>query len=357
MTPRYAGPWHVRCAAVSRRTWTLLVSLGLAMTLGLLGALATVPYVALRPGPTFDTLGAVAGKTVVDIRGTQTYPTSGHLNMTTVSVIDNVTLYGSLALWISGRSVLVPREEIFPPELSQKQVEEQSQEMFRGSEANAKAAALRYLGYPTEVVAGQIASDGAASGTLVVGDRLLAIDGREVHTAQQVIDVLAGSRPGQLVQVRFQRGDAAPLERAITLETGVRPGRGYLGVGVTDSPVVNFGITISLADVGGPSAGLIFALAIVDKLTPGPLTGDTFVAGTGEITTDGQVGPVGGIPLKMIRAREAGASVFLVPAGNCAEAAPRAPEGLQLVRVGTLAEAVKALDAVRAGQQPPGCSV
>ncbi|MGH3786941.1 MAG: YlbL family protein [Pseudonocardiaceae bacterium] len=341
---------------MSRRTWTLLISLGLAMALGLLGALAPVPYVALRPGPTFDTLGVVAGKTVVDIRGTQTYPTSGRLNMTTVSVVDNVTLYGALTLWISGRSALVPRDEIFPPELSDQQVEKQSQELFRDSEANAKTAALRYLGYPTEVVAGQVAADGAASGTLVVGDRLLTVDGREVHTAQQVIDVLAGSRPGQLVQVRFQRGDAPPQETAISLGAGVRPDRGYLGVGVADSPDVNFGIAISLADVGGPSAGLMFALAIVDKLTPGPLTGDTFVAGTGEITTDGQVGPVGGVPLKMIRAREAGASVFLVPAGNCAEAMPRVPDGLRLVRVNTLAEAVQALDAVRAGQQPPGCT-
>src|SRR3712207_3225248 len=144
MTPRYADPWHVRCSAVSRRTWTLLVSLVLAMALGLLGALATVPYVALRPGPTFDTLGLVAGRAVVDISGTQTYPTSGHLNMTTVSVVDRVTLYGALTLWISGRSALVPRDEIFPPELSEQQVDKQSQELFRGSEANAKAAALRY---------------------------------------------------------------------------------------------------------------------------------------------------------------------------------------------------------------------
>jgi PDZ domain-containing protein len=79
------------------------------------------------------------------------------------------------------------------------------------------------------------------------------------------------------------------------------------------------------------------------------------VAGTGEIAPEGQVGPIGGIPLKMIRAREAGASVFLVPAGNCTEAVQRAPEGLRLVRVGTLADAVHALDEVRAGQQPPGC--
>lgn len=325
------------------------------MVLGLLGGLAPVPYVALRPGPTFNTLGEVAGKTVVDIKGTQTYPTSGHLNMTTVSVIDKVSLYGALGLWISGRSALVPRDEIFPPGLSEQQVEKQNQQMFQDSESKAETAALRYLGYPTQVVVDQVAADGAAQGKLAAGDRLLAIDGKETSTAQQVVDMLAGSRPGQLVQVRFERLAAAPREVTITLGGGEQPDRGYLGVGVTDRTDVNFAIVISLADVGGPSAGLIFALAIVDKLTPGALVGNTFVAGTGAIDAGGVVGPIGGIPLKMIRAREAGASVFLVPAGNCVEAVQRVPEGLQLVRVGTLAEAVRALDALRDGQRPPGC--
>ncbi|MGH3695456.1 MAG: YlbL family protein [Pseudonocardiaceae bacterium] len=340
---------------MSRRTWTLLLSLGFATALGLLGALAPVPYVALRPGPTFDTLGVVAGKTVVDIKGTQTYPTSGHLNMTTVSVVDNVTLYTALVLWISGRSALVPRDEIFPPQLSDQQVEKQNQELFRGSEANAKAAALRYLGYPTTVVAGEVLPGGAASGTLAVGDRLLAIDGQQLPTAKRAVDLLAGSRPGQLVQLRFQHGDTPPRDAAITLGAGAQSGRGYLGVGLIERPEVPFTVDITLADVGGPSAGLMFALAIVDKLTPGALTGDTFVAGTGEIAPEGRVGPIGGIPLKMIRAREEGATVFLVPAENCTEAMQRAPAGLRLVRVGTLTDAVRALDQLRAGQQPSHC--
>ncbi len=332
-----------------------MVSLGLAMALGLLGAFATVPYVALRPGPTFDTLGVVAGKTVVDIRGTQTYPTSGHLNMTTVSVIDNVTLYGALALWVSESSELLPRDEIFPPALSEQQVQKQNTQMFQDSEANAKVAALRYLGYPTKVVVGQVVPNGAANRKLVAGDRLLAVDGHLLRNAQQVIDLLAGSHPGQLVAVRFQRGDSPPQDAAIPLGAGAQPGRGYLGIGVTEAADVNFAVNITLADVGGPSAGLMFALAIVDKLTPGALTNNTFVAGTGEIAPQGQVGPIGGIPLKMIRARQAGASVFLVPAENCPEAVQRAPAGLRLVRVGTLADAVHALDAVRSGRQPPRC--
>ncbi len=332
-----------------------MVSLGLAIALGLLGAFATVPYVALRPGPTFNTLGVVAGKTVVDIKGVQTYPTAGHLNMTTVSVVDNVTLYGALALWMSSSSELLPRDEIFPPALSEQQVETQNKEMFQGSETNAKAAALRYLGYPTKVVVGQVVPNGAANRKLAADDRLLAVDGHLLSSSQQVVDLLAGSHPGQLVEVRFQRGDSPPQEAAIVLGSGPQPGRGYLGIGVAEAPDVNFAVDITLADVGGPSAGLMFALAIVDKLTPGALTNNTFVAGTGEIAPAGQVGPIGGIPLKMIRAREAGASVFLVPAENCAEAVQRAPAGLRLVRVGTLADAVHALDAMRAGRQPPGC--
>jgi Lon-like protease len=340
---------------VSRRTWTPLLSLGLAIALGLLGALAPVPYVVLRPGPTFDTLGVVAGKTVVDIKGAQTYPTSGHLNMTTVSVVDNVTLYMALVLWASGRSALVPRDEIFPPELSDQQVETQNAQLFRDSEANAKAAALRYLGYPTTVVAGQVIPGGAVSGTLAVGDRLLAINGEPLSTAQRAVELLVGSHPGQLVQLRFQHGDTPPQEAVIALGKGAQQGRGYLGVGLTERPEVPFTITITLADVGGPSAGLMFALAIVDKLTPGALTSNMFVAGTGEIATDGRVGPIGGIALKMIRAQEAGATVFLVPTENCTEAAQRAPAGLRLVRVGNLADAVHALDQLRDGQQPSHC--
>jgi PDZ domain-containing protein len=297
----------------------------------------------------------VAGRTLVDIKGTQTYPTSGHLNMTTVTVVDNITLYTALALWISGRSTLLPRDEIFEPGLSDQQVEQQNRQMFRDSEANAKVAALRYLGYPTTVVVGEVIPGGAASGKLAVGDRLLALDGQQLPSSKRALDLLTGSHPGQIVQLRFQHGDSLPQEVALTLGKGLQPGRGYLGLGLTERPDVPFTITITLADVGGPSAGLMFALAIVDKLTPGPLTGNTFVAGTGVINPEGQVSPIGGITLKMISAREAGATVFLVPAGNCDEVVHRAPEGLRLVRVGTLTDAVHALDEIRAGHQPPSC--
>lgn len=355
MGPRYADGRPVRWPPVTRRTWTLLVSTGLAALLGLLGGVAPVPFVALGPGPTFDTLGAIDGKPVINVQGEPTFPTTGQLNMTTVSVVDGVTLFGALGFWLSERNALVPREEVFPPQLSDREVEQRNTRLFQSSETTAEAVALRYLGYPSTVVVGQVSGDGAASGRLQQGDELLRVDGRPVDTAQQVIDLLRGRAPGDPVEVTFRRGDSPEQTVTITLGPGEQPGRGYLGVTVADEPDVDFDITISLADVGGPSAGLMFALSVVDKLTPGALTDGTFIAGTGTIDAGGSVGPIGGIQFKMLRASEAGASVFLVPAGNCAEAARRAPDGLQLVRVGTLGEAVRALDALGAGQPAPTC--
>ncbi len=340
---------------MTRRTWTLLVSMGLAVLFGVLGGVAPVPFVALGPGPTFNTLGKVEGTPVIDVEGEQTFPATGHLNMTTVSVIDGITLFGALGFWLSGRNALVPREEVFPPRLSEQQVEQRNERLFQRSETTAKAAALRYLGYPSTVVVEEVSADGAARGQLQPGDELLRVDGRAVDTAQQVIDALGGRAPGETVQVTYRRGDAPARTVTITLGSGQEPGRGYLGIIVSDQPAVDFEITISLADVGGPSAGLMFALGIIDKLTPGALTDGTFIAGTGTITAAGDVGPIGGIRFKMLRAQHAGASVFLVPAQNCAEAARGGPDGMQLVKIGTLQQAVRALDALGAGQPVPTC--
>lgn len=340
---------------MTRRTQTLLVSLGLALVLGLLGGVAPVPYVALGPGPTFDTLGQVEGTPVVDIEGERTYPTSGQLNMTTVSVVDEVTLFAALGLWLSGRHALLPRDEVFPPQLSQDEVEQRNVQLFEDSESMAETAALRYLGYPAKVVVDAVEKGRPADGQLKPGDEISSVQGRPVSSAQQVVDILAGRRPGETVELGLRRGDGSARTVEIVLGPGKEEDQGYLGIRLADQAAADFEITISLADVGGPSAGLMFALAIVDKLTPGPLAGGRFVAGTGEITSTGVIGPIGGIPFKMLKASEVGANVFLVPAGNCAEAVNRAPEGLRLVRVGNLDEAVHALDALRAGKPAPSC--
>ncbi len=340
---------------MSRRSGTLLVGIIVAMVLGMLGGSATVPYVALGPGPTYDTLGAVAGRTVVEVRGEQTFPTAGDLRMTTVSVTDGVTLFGALGLWASGRYALVPRDDIFPPGRTQQQVEQENARAFQDSETAAETAALRYLGYPTVATVERVIGGTPADGVLKPGDELLAVDGQPVATAEQVVDAFADTRPGQQVQVSYQRGAAPPVTATIALGVSNDRPHGFLGIVPGERADVAFEISIRLADVGGPSAGLTFALAIVDKLRPGALTAGAVVAGTGTITPDGRVGSVGGIPFKMVAAREQGATVFLVPAGNCAEAAQHAPDGLVLVRVGTLGDAVRAMGVLQAGGWPTTC--
>ncbi|MEU6132415.1 PDZ domain-containing protein [Saccharopolyspora sp. NPDC047091] len=341
---------------MSRRTWTLLTSVILVAAFGLLGAFAPVPFVALGPGPTYNTLGEEAGTPVIRIDGQRTYPTAGHLNMTTVSVTDHLSMLGALGLWVSGRYALAPREVYYPPEKTEQQIEQENTQAFNDSQTDAETAALHHLGYPTKVLAGTVVNGSPADAVLEPGDQLIAVDGKPITDPPSLQAAIAASKPGEQVGLTFRHGDEPQRTVPVTLgaSSDGRP-QGFLGVGAVGRPDVPFDIKISLADVGGPSAGLMFSLAIVDKLTPGELNGGKFIAGTGEIDAVGNVGPIGGIPFKMTMAREAGATTFLVPAGNCSEAKSQAPDGLQLVRVGTLDEATKALDTMRDGGMPPSC--
>jgi len=344
-----------RSRGPGRRTWTLVLSFLLVAVIGLIGGVVQVPYVALGPGPTFDTLGSVSGTKVVDVKGQGAFPTRGHLMMTTVSLTENVTLFGALGLWATGRYSLAPREEYFKPGESQQDVQKENVQQFTDSQTNAQVAALRYLGYPTKVLVGTVTKDSPVVGVLKPGDQLTSINGRRVANTDDVQNSLKDTKPGQSVPVAFRR-DSEP-ERTATVVLGHSDDRswGFMGVTPLDRPDVPFQVKISLSDVGGPSAGLMFALAIVDMLSPDGLDNGQVISGTGEIDDKGQVKPIGGIPFKMIAAREAGATVFLAPAANCSEARQRIPDGLRLVKVASLSDAVDALRALKAGKDVPGC--
>ena len=344
-----------RRRGLNRRTWTLITSFVVVAVLGLLGGFAHVPYVALGPGPTYDTLGSDGGTEVVHVAGQNTFPTGGHLTMTTVSLTDQVTLFGALGLWVSGRYALAPREEYFKPGESEQDVKKENVQAFQDSQSNAEVAALRYLGYPIKVLVAQIVNGSPADHVIAAGDKLLTVNGKPATDADAVRAALQSTKPGDKVDVTFQHGTDQPRSAQIVLGRSSDRDWGFLGVSPVDRADVNFDVTISLANVGGPSAGLMFALAIVDKLTPGELNGGKSIAGTGEIDEKGDVKPIGGIPFKMIAAREAGATTFLVPADNCAEAKQHAPDGLQLVKVTKLADAVQELNDLNAGKPVPGC--
>jgi PDZ domain-containing protein len=338
---------------VVRRTSTTAAAALLAAVFALLAASVPVPLVALGPGPTFDTLGVVNGTSVVVVDGLPTFPTSGHLNMTTVAVTDRLTFGAMLRAWASRDRQVIPRSQIFPPGKTDAEVREENNRAFSASESNAELAAMSELAIPTRLVVGEVVPDSPAATALRVGDELVAVSGRAVGSPSAVSDALADTVPGQNVTVTFRR-DGREQQADVALGASPDRAQGLLGVRPTVEPRSG-DIRINLGDVGGPSAGLMFALAVVDKLSPGELTGGRFVAGTGAIDAAGKVSPIGGIPFKMRAAHDAGATVFLVPDANCGEAASTAPAGLQLLRVATLAEAVQQLEALDRGAPVTSC--
>jgi PDZ domain-containing protein len=340
---------------VNRRILTLLVALLPIIAFGALLGAVTVPYVSLGPGPTFNTLGEFDGKEVVDIEGTQVFPASGHLNMTTVAQRDQLTLGQAVALWMSGHEQLVPRDLVYPPDKSRDEVTKGNTAEFEASEDKAKYAALGYLKYAAALTVEVVNDDGPSHGKLQAGDAIDKVNGTAITGVDQFQDLLKKTKPGQDIVIDFRRKNGPPGTTTITLGTNKDRDYGYLGVAVRDAPWAPFKITFNLANVGGPSAGLMFALAVVDKLTTGDLTDSKFIAGTGTIESDGKVGPIGGITHKMLAAHEAGASVFLVPGDNCAEARTGNGDGLELVKVDNLGQAVDALNVLSTGGEPPRC--
>ncbi|MEE4021791.1 PDZ domain-containing protein [Gordonia sp. PKS22-38] len=339
-----------------RRIATVAVTALVFVALLFVGTSVQVPFVALGPGPTVNTLGELDDKPVVDIAGVPTDPTTGNLNLTTVSVTDGMSLFQALGMWMSGTYSIEPRDRLFPPDQTPDQVRERNQQEMTGSEESATAAALRYLDRPTKLVLVSVADDGPAAGELEPGDQVLTVAGSPVSTTAEMQDAVMSQAPGDPVPVEIDRGGA---RQTVSVTLAARPDdaeAGYLGVTpevVNADPALE--ISYNVGDIGGPSAGMMLSLAVIDRLSPGELTNGDFIAGTGTIDEDGAVGPIGGITHKTRAARDAGASVFLVPERNCAEAASDVPDGLTLVRVADLQGAVDALDDIGEGRDAPHC--
>jgi PDZ domain-containing protein len=342
---------------VSRRGLTTLLALVLAVGLAIAGGATRVPYVVLSPGPAFNTLGTVGATEVLSIKGGRTYPTDGALDATTVSVTDHVSLFEALQGWLSGDEAVVPRELIYPPQQTQQQTDQQNAEDMRQSQDNATVAAMKVLGIEgtVQVTVGAITAKGPSDGRLKVGDVLTTVDGEKVADVTELRRLISRRTAGSTVVIGYTRGGT---EGSVTLTTIATPDaqrRAIIGIQAATTSHFPVSVDIKLRDVGGPSAGLMFALGIVDKLQPGSLTGGLVVAGTGEIDEAGKVGAIGGIAQKMRGALRAKASVFLVPAANCQEAKATRPSGLRLVKVTTLQDALTSFATLRKGGTPPSC--
>ncbi|GLW07615.1 hypothetical protein Misp01_27450 [Microtetraspora sp. NBRC 13810] len=329
----------------------------LTLVLALAGAVMPVPYVVLSPGPTENTLGAVKGQPVITIKGHETYPVNGKLSLVTVAYQGGpgarIDLLTALRGWADPSVAVVPEETIFPRTSTAEQVEQQNTQEMTTSQDDATAAALTQLKIPfTSVVTVMSTEKGKpADGRLKQGDEITAVDGKPITDVEKVAGAVRAHKAGEEVAFTVTRGGKTLTEQVPTVAG--QDGNVMVGVVMQSRFKFPFDVDISVGDVGGPSAGLMFSLGILDKLTPGPLTGGKSIAGTGTITPDGQVGPIGGIQQKMVGAREAGATIFLTPAGNCAEAVQAVPEGLRLVKVDTLGTAVRAIDVLRGGGSGP----
>lgn len=346
---------------MSRRALTLMAAGFLTLALGVVGALLPVPYVVLRPGPTENTIGDVKGKPVISIEGHQTYPTEGKLSLVTVAYQggpgNRIDLFSVLRGWIDPTVAVVPEETIFPPTSTAEEVEQQNTQEMTNSQDDATAAALTELKIPyTSVVTVASAQKGLpADGRFKPGDEIVSVDGIPATDRESVSAIVRRHKAGETVTFTVNRGDRSMTVAIPTV--AAKDGTPIVGITMRISYKFPFKVKINVGDVGGPSAGMMFSLGIVDKLTPGPMTGGKSIAGTGTISPEGKVGPIGGIQQKMVGARKAGATVFLTPADNCAEAVKALPEGLKLYKVGTLHDAVKAIDVIRTGTGAvPGCA-
>ena len=344
---------------MSRRTLTLLLASLLVVVLTGGAVSAQVPYVALGPGPTYNTLGEVDGTDVIVVDGRRTFPTEGRLDLTTVGVTTRLTLLEALRDWFDRDLAVVPRDVVYPPGKSDEQVNAENTAAMQASQNSAVTAAARELGLRVSAVSVAALADGSpAAGLLEVDDLLLSVDGTAVRDAAELRALITAGGVGQTRAIGYERAGVPGTAQVVTRGSDVE-GRevAVIGVSTTEEPVeLPFEIDITLEEVGGPSAGLMFSLGILEKLGEASLTGGRYIAGTGEITASGEVGPIGGIPQKLVAAQAKGVEVFLVPADNCAEALLRPPPDLPLVRVETLASALTALEAIERGDEPILCS-
>lgn len=356
---------HVVSGRGGTRRWLrMLLAALVAIVVTLALTLLPLPFVVHSPGPTFNVLGTQNGERILQVEG-GSQDTSGELRLVTISELggpgSTVTLPALLQAWVSPGYSVKPYGDVYPARVSAEQLQQVSAAQMESSHSTASVAALEHLGYelPTVITIEGVVEGSGSEGKIVEGDELVSLqtpDGavHQMNSPSAPFVVLKTVPIGSDLVVTVKR-DGELVEQTVTTtgdpnlpeedQEGSKLGI-LLGFDI-DMPVE---ITYHLEKIGGPSAGMVFALAIIDELTGGTLTGGEKIAGTGAIHYDGTVEPIGGVTQKMYAAKRDGAEWFLAPAANCAEAAGNEPEGLRLLAAGTLAEAVRAVELIAEGR-------
>jgi len=336
-----------------RRSAVLSVTgLGASVLVAILSILPAA-FAIGGPGPTFDTLGEDDGAPLVQIEGAPSFPASGELRVTTVTVARGssapFTLGSVLRDWVSPAAYVLPEEDVFGTPDEEEQFEEQAQQDWITSQESATVAALEALGQevPATLTVALVGETSNADGLLETGDVITEVDGTPVASFAALTEALATRPPGDDVTIGYLRDGERQEATFATLDDG--SGTAILGIWLDPAFDLPIEVSIDIDRVGGPSAGLMFSLAIMDMLTEADELDGAHVAGTGTISAAGDVGPIGGIRMKMYGALDDGAEYFLAPVENCGEVVGNVPAGLDVYSVDTLDDAYDAITAIGAG--------
>lgn len=332
---------------MSRRALATVIAVPLTGLLLVLALVLPVPYVRYEPGTTVDLLSEDGGKERIQVTGHKAYHDGGELRMTTIYATppgDEITLPAALAAWVDPDQAVKPYDSVYDDEDTEEREDQESAVQMSSSQDDAIAVALTQLGYEVAVVpvVGLVTPGMPADGKLEPADRFVTIGGARIGSWEDVVAAITKAPAGtplEFVVVRDGKRttvEVTPVEKDDRPQVGISRGLDY------DFP---FEVSINIdQNIGGPSAGLMFALSVYDTLTPGSMTGGHVIAGTGTIDPTGAVGPIGGIQQKIASARDAKVQLFLVPAANCDEAVG-APNGeVRLARVETMDQARKAIE-------------
>ena len=319
------------------------------------------PFVILSPGNPQNILGSA-----ITITGTKSYPTTGKLSVTSVMVTDPdsyITGFDVLYGWFDKNRAVLPRVEVYPEGESAADSMKNGAEEMSGSQTNATAAALNYLGYKStsKLVITEVNDQTNANKLLYKSDIVLSVDDKKFESASEIMRYLDQKQPGDLVSIKVLRSESEIITKQIKLSAR-DDGSAFIGVNIQQNFNFPFQVKIQLAETGGPSGGLVFALGVVEKLTPADLIRGRNIAGTGTITADGQVGPIGGIAEKIIGAKKDGVKIFLAPIENCTDIKNKdqltnsgSKNDMKIVPVATLTEAISVLN-LPDGATFPSCA-
>ena len=324
--------------------WRLVIGIGALIGLLALAVFLPIPSIyAFLPGPVESVEG------LVEVGGAKTYSSEGDLYLTTVSVDTEITFVKLIGALIDPHKRIVGEDAVTGGG-SQEDVLRQARRDMRASQQHAEEVALSALGIAEPEANGvriaQTAPDSPASGVLKEGDLIVAVDDTPVSTTCQVGSAIASHSVGDEVRITVRREGQTETFSLPTRPDPTNPNTPVVGIFMEDvgySFDSGLDVKFEIGEIGGPSAGLMFTLALYDKLTSDDLTGGRKIAGTGEIACDGGVGPIGGIEQKVAGAEAEGAEIFLAPAAN-AEEAEGAAGDIKVISVDDFQDAVDYLE-------------